>query len=113
MTEKKKIMVLGTATADGTAPDLPLGECVRLALLQYFNQLDGYEASDLYAMVIGEVEKPLIETVLEQCGQNQSKAAMMLGLSRSTLRKKIVSYGIGLTDDVTHLTTVSETRVIE
>jgi Fis family transcriptional regulator len=43
-------------------------------------------------MVINEVERPLIQTVMEQCGQNQSKAALMLGLSRSTLRKKIAGF---------------------
>ncbi|MGI9210912.1 MAG: helix-turn-helix domain-containing protein, partial [Methylococcaceae bacterium] len=45
-------------------------------------------------MVMSEVEKPLIEAVLEQCGQNQCRTAEMLGLSRSTLRKKIAQYGI-------------------
>jgi Fis family transcriptional regulator len=80
-------------TETGTEP--PLGECVRAALRQYFTQLDGHEATGLHAMVIAEVEKPLIETVLEQCGHNQSKAAQVLGLSRSTLRKKMTQYGIG------------------
>lgn len=61
---------------------------------QYFDQLDGYEASDVYNMVMGEIEKPMIEVVLEECGQNQSKAAQLLGLSRSTLRKKLAEYDI-------------------
>lgn len=100
MAEKKTSisMMLGSAAEAGTTLDLTLGECVRQALRQYFNQLDGYEVTDLYGMVIGEVEKPLIEAVLEQCGQNQSKAAQMLGLSRSTLRKKISFYSIGMAD---------------
>lgn len=71
-----------------------LSEHVRLTLRNYFLRLDGHETTGLYAMVIGEVEKPLIETVLEQCGHNQSKAAQVLGLSRSTLRKKMIQYGI-------------------
>ena len=71
-----------------------LSEHVRLALRDYFFQMDGHETTGLYAMVLGEVEKPLIETVLEQCGHNQSKAAQVLGLSRSTLRKKMTHYGI-------------------
>lgn len=73
---------------------LLLSDHVRMSLQRYFAQLDGHEATDLYAMVISEVEKPLIETVLEQCGHNQSKAAMVLGVSRSTLRKKMLQYGI-------------------
>lgn len=94
MAEKNKMMVLGTASAGGESPDLPLGECVRLAMRQYFKQLNGHEVSEVHAMVISEVEKPLIEAVLEQCGQNQCRTAEMLGLSRSTLRKKIALYGI-------------------
>ncbi|SMF93584.1 Fis family transcriptional regulator, factor for inversion stimulation protein [Methylomagnum ishizawai] len=76
----------------GTAPIL--SEQVRLALRHYFAGLDGHAATGLYAMVISEVEKPLIETVLEHCGHNQSRAAQVLGLSRSTLRKKMNQYGI-------------------
>jgi Fis family transcriptional regulator len=61
---------------------------------QYFSQLNGHEAVDLYAMMISEVEKPLLEATLEHTGHNQTKAAKALGLSRSTLRKKLEQYGI-------------------
>ena len=74
--------------------DFILSDHVRLAMRAYFARLDGHEATNLYAMVLDEVEKPLIETVLEQCGHNQSKAAQVLGLSRSTLRKKMTQHGI-------------------
>ena len=71
-----------------------LSEHVRIAVEAYFSQLDGHPVNGLYAMVISEVERPLIQTVLEHCGHNQSKAAQVLGLSRSTLRKKITQYGL-------------------
>jgi Fis family transcriptional regulator len=71
-----------------------LSQHVRCALREYFMQLDGCDATDLYTLVLSEVEQPLIETVLEHCGHNQSKAAQILGLSRSTLRKKMTQYGI-------------------
>ncbi len=71
-----------------------LKEQVRIALEQYFAELDGQLVAGLYAMVMAEVEKPLIETVLNHTGGNQSKAAQILGMSRSTLRKKIKQYGI-------------------
>jgi Fis family transcriptional regulator len=45
-------------------------------------------------MVINEVEKPLLETALKHAGYNQTKAAKVLGLSRSTLRKKLDQHGI-------------------
>lgn len=71
-----------------------LKEQVRMAVEQYFIQLNGETVVGLHAMVIAEVEKPLIEAVLAHTGGNQSKAAKVLGLSRSTLRKKIQQYEI-------------------
>ena len=70
----------------------PLSIHVKKMVEQYFFQLNGYDVNNLYTMVLGEVEKPLIETTLNYCGQNQTKAAKILGLSRSTLRKKIELY---------------------
>ncbi|MBS1214709.1 MAG: DNA-binding protein Fis [Proteobacteria bacterium] len=85
----------GTDAAQGnTIKSLVLSEHVRLVMKDYFSRLDGHQVSELHAMVISEVERPLIQTVLEHCGYNQSKAAQMLGLSRSTLRKKITQYGL-------------------
>lgn len=83
---------LAVLQADGTEP---LSECVRNALRFYLRNLDGYEVNDLYQMVIGEVERPLIETLLEYTQGNQTRAARLLGMSRSTLRKKIAHYGVG------------------
>jgi Fis family transcriptional regulator, factor for inversion stimulation protein len=67
---------------------------VKQALALYFAQLKGHDTTDLYDLVMREVEKPLLETVLVECGYNQTKAAKMLGLSRSTLRKKLELYGL-------------------
>ncbi|MEW7977317.1 MAG: DNA-binding transcriptional regulator Fis [Candidatus Sedimenticola endophacoides] len=72
----------------------PLSECVRDALNSYFRQLDGHAAADLYQMVISEVELPLLETVMEHTRGNQTKAAALLGISRSTLRKKLATHGL-------------------
>ncbi|MCG8426324.1 MAG: DNA-binding transcriptional regulator Fis [Chromatiales bacterium] len=70
----------------------PLSECVRDALTSYFKQLDGHSASNLYQMVLAEVEKPLLETVMQHTEGNQSRASTILGISRSTLRKKLALY---------------------
>ena len=55
----------------------------------YFQDMEGHAPSDLYRMVINEVEKPLLESVMNEVRGNQSRAAEMLGLNRSTLRKKL------------------------
>jgi Fis family transcriptional regulator len=72
----------------------PLREEVRRALAGYFQQLDGQIPSDIYQMVMTEVEAPLLEVVMEHADQNQSKAATMLGINRGTLRKKLKQYGL-------------------
>jgi len=45
-------------------------------------------------MVISEVEIPLFEAVMKHTGNNQSKASVMLGLNRGTLRTKLKGYGL-------------------
>ncbi|MBT4835914.1 MAG: Fis family transcriptional regulator [Methylococcales bacterium] len=72
----------------------PLGKCVFEALEKYFTHLDGHMPDDLYSMVISEIEKPLFQFMLEQTNGNQSQASKMLGISRSTLRKKLASYNL-------------------
>ena len=72
----------------------PLRECVREALSNYFRQLNGHAVSDLYDLVLAEVEGPLLQAVLEHTGGNQTQAAALLGISRSTLRKKLAHYDI-------------------
>ena len=62
---------------------------VEKSMKKYFTQLDGEKATDLYKMVIDEVEKPLLESVMNQCNGNQSSASKMLGINRGTLRTKL------------------------
>jgi Fis family transcriptional regulator len=70
----------------------PLRECVRDALEHYLTQLDGHPAAALYELVLQEVERPMLETVMEHVGGNQSRAAEVLGINRGTLRKKLRHY---------------------
>jgi len=69
-----------------------LQQCVRKALAHYFAHLGDHEPAGVYHMVLAEVEQPLFETVMEQAGGNQTKAASLLGISRGTLRKKLERY---------------------
>jgi Fis family transcriptional regulator len=71
-----------------------LREIVEKMLANYFGQLAGATPSNVYDMVITEVEAPLLEAVMRYTRANQSKAAIILGLSRGTLRKKLKFYGI-------------------
>ncbi|ARV20173.1 Fis Factor for inversion stimulation Fis, transcriptional activator [Comamonadaceae bacterium] len=69
-----------------------LDECVRTSLESYFADLDGTEPGGMYDMLVRAVEKPLLEVVMAQADNNQSKAAQWLGLNRNTLRKKLVEH---------------------
>ncbi|MGA0934462.1 MAG: DNA-binding transcriptional regulator Fis [Pseudohongiellaceae bacterium] len=71
-----------------------LRECVTSSLSEYFNKVDHDNISNLYDLVLSEVEAPLLQTVMQHTRSNQSKASAMLGLNRGTLRKKLKKYGM-------------------
>lgn len=66
-----------------------LEELVDLKLRSCMNGIEGLDKGDIHAMVLEQVERPLIRLVLEKCRWNQVKAADILGINRNTLRKKI------------------------
>jgi len=49
--------------------------------------------SDLHGE-LGQIERERILQVLEECGGNQSKAAIALGISRGTLATRLKAYGV-------------------
>jgi Fis family transcriptional regulator, factor for inversion stimulation protein len=71
-----------------------LQQAVKESLEDYFTHLDGQPPHAIYDMVLGCVEKPMLEFILNKVGGNQSKAAEVLGLNRNTLRKKMAEYGL-------------------
>jgi Fis family transcriptional regulator len=71
-----------------------LRACVRSTMNDYLQEVDDELVSDLYPMVLAEVEAPLLEAVMHKARSNQSTAARMLGLNRGTLRKKLKQYNL-------------------
>lgn len=71
-----------------------LAESVKNHMQRYFKDLDGHEPAHLYQLVLQEIERPLLESVMEYTRGNQSKASIVLGLNRGTLRKKLKQYSI-------------------
>ncbi|OGV39000.1 MAG: Fis family transcriptional regulator [Legionellales bacterium RIFCSPHIGHO2_12_FULL_42_9] len=69
-----------------------LAASVTQSVQQYFQELKGVEPVDLYQFVLEEIETPLFRAVMEYCKYNQSRAAIMLGISRGTLRTKLRRY---------------------
>lgn len=101
MTLKTSETSNGVKRSGARTPPGPTGKqeqtlraCVTTVLGEYLAQVDHDMITDLYQMVLSEVEAPLLEAVLYHARSNQSKAAHMLGLNRGTLRKKLRQYNL-------------------
>jgi Fis family transcriptional regulator, factor for inversion stimulation protein len=71
-----------------------ISDCVRRNLNRYFRDLEGETPHAIYDMVLACVEKPMLEVVIKQAQGNQTVAAEILGISRSTLRRKLAEHNL-------------------
>ncbi|MDO5091794.1 MAG: helix-turn-helix domain-containing protein [Cardiobacteriaceae bacterium] len=71
----------------------PIRRAVDQSLADYYRHL-GEEgtAADVYRMIVNDAEAAVIANIMTRCKGNQSKAAVVLGISRNTLKKKLVEY---------------------
>ena len=72
----------------------PLRSYIKRSLNQFFKDLDGTDPADLHAQMIQEMEHQLFRYVIKHTKGNRTRAAAILGISRSTLQKKLKKYGI-------------------
>jgi two-component system nitrogen regulation response regulator GlnG len=79
------------AGAAAVAADTTLEDVIERKLLA---AVAGEARGNLYDVVVGLVEKPLLRAVLRETGGNQVRAAQILGINRNTLRKKLTAHGI-------------------
>lgn len=77
-----------------TQAQKPLCESVKQAVNKYLKQLENNNIENLYELVLAEVEKPLLEEVMTHTRGNQTRASIMMGINRGTLRKKLKQYGM-------------------
>ena len=70
----------------------PLERIVQKALLHHLQAEKN--PCDLLKIFYQPAERALIEAVLRFCGKSQTRGAILLGLNRSTLKKKIKLFGI-------------------
>ena len=83
-----------SALADTAHSHEPLRVHVERVVRQYFTVLGDEIPTDLYELILKEIEQPLLSVVLEKSRGNQTKCAQILGLNRGTLRKKLKTYGL-------------------
>jgi Fis family transcriptional regulator len=72
-----------------------LSDCVTRTVRRYLADIGDTECAEgLHALVLREVEIPLLREVLAFHDGNQSRAACALGINRATLRKKLAAHGL-------------------
>ena len=62
------------------------------SLQDYVDELDGEPCAKLYGTTLAVVEKGLIEFTMRHCKGNLTLSAKMLGISRTTLNRKLAAY---------------------
>jgi len=87
-----------TAAKDGELAvtrneDLTLRECAQRAAKRYLSDVRGTPI-ELHALFVAEVERALFTEAMHHCHGNISRAAMLVGVSRHTLRKKLLEFEI-------------------
>ena len=94
MVVKKKSKLRREPVSRAVSRDIPLRSHAEEALHTYFQNLNGHRPGQLYDLVMREVEEPLFKAVLDYAEGNQSRAAVILGINRGTLRKKLKEFGL-------------------
>lgn len=84
----------GTPVEQKVEDNSSLREQVLLASSRYFAHFEGQGQTprEVYNLVMDEVEAALYEAVMKFTDGNQSKAALIMGVSRGTLRTKLKKY---------------------
>jgi Fis family transcriptional regulator len=93
MVAKKKPRWRREPLSRSISKDIPLRDHAEEALQKYFESLNGHRPARLYDLVMREVEEPLFRAVMDYAEGNQSRAAVILGINRGTLRKKLREFG--------------------
>ncbi len=64
-------------------------------IAQYLADLDGeIEPPAMYQLIMEETEQAVIQAALQHNAFNQSQAAKWLGITRNTLKSKMIKHGI-------------------
>ena len=81
-------------TTPESSPSLPQDLAGTISLVARQLLADPTAAGDVYDRFLQQIEPPLLATVMSKCGQRCAPAARVLGLHRTTLKKKLTQYEI-------------------
>ena len=82
------------APTDMAALTDQLNQLIKAITTAYLDDIKETRDAKLYDTLMAKVERPLLETIMAHVRHNQSSAAILLGLSRGTCRKKLKQHGI-------------------
>ena len=80
------------SVVDITKQDQGLQDLVYGLVSRFLAENKNKSITDLYDMILSEVEPPMLQAVMEKRRGNQLQAARLLGISRGTIRKKLQRY---------------------
>ena len=83
-----------TIAAEINTTNKPLKDCVFSAMKNYYANLKHCDPSEVYELLLKQIEPALLEVAMDFTRGNQSKCAIHLGISRGTLRKKLKKYNL-------------------
>ena len=83
VTEQKTETMLDQAT---------LGDSISNLISAQLEHKKAHKISDLYKSILNVIEPPMLDAIMAFTRYNQSKAAECLGLSRGTLRRKLIQH---------------------
>lgn len=89
-----EFLVISSKNSQDQVIKKPLRESIKKSLKSYLLNLDGKYINNLYELALSELEKPLLDMIMQHTRGNQTQAALMMGINRSTLRKKLKKYGM-------------------
>ncbi len=90
----KGVFMIDKAYIAENLDSITLKESVKNTLCNYFHNIGDEQPVDFYSILIEEIERPLLEVLIKYTHYNQVKMAIILGISRGTLRKKLKQYGL-------------------
>lgn len=88
------VLTVSTVNSQNQVTQKPLRNSVKQALKNYFAQLNSQNVNNLYKLVLAKVKQPLLNIVMQYTRSNQTRAALIISINRSTLRKKLKKYSI-------------------
>lgn len=92
--EKMEFATMEKPMIQENLDSITLRQAVRDTLKNYFTNIGNEQPIDFYSILLEEVERPLLEVLINHTHYNQVKMAQILGISRGTLRKKLKQHGM-------------------